>query len=49
MSRKIKPYRKKKGTEKQKNELFFYNNFADEISKHIIANTQSPHKTKNKK
>lgn len=47
MRRKLKPYKRYKGTEKQKKELLFYNNFVDDIAKHIITN--NPLKRKNKK
>lgn len=47
MSRKLKPYKRYKGSLKQKKELQFYNNFVDDIAKHII--TETPPKTKNKK
>lgn len=46
MRRKLKPYKRIKGSEKQKKELQFYNNFVDDLAKHIIINNQ---KNKNKK
>lgn len=43
-----KPYKHIiRGSEKQKKELQFYNNFVDDIAKHIITN--NPPKSKNKK
>ena len=47
MRRKLKPYKRYKGSEKQKKELQFYNKFVDNIAKHII--TKNPPKSKNKK
>lgn len=48
MVRKIKPYKKKKGSEKQKKELNYYNAFADKIADHILANKKLLNKKKNK-
>lgn len=47
MRRKLKPYKRSKGSEKQKKELQFYNNFVDDIAKYIITN--NPQNKKNKK
>ena len=47
MRKKLKPYKRYKGSEKQKKELIFYNNFVDDIAKHIITTNPQKQKTRN--